>query len=72
MFVVTGIGVISAGASQAIERLRLLADDLERIEQGELPTAQPQRPCWKTIKSGDAQSRRWSATSMVTPALGRL
>lgn len=40
MFVVTGIGVISAGASQEIERLRLLADDLERIEQGELPTTQ--------------------------------
>lgn len=40
MFVVEGIGVISPGARWEIERLRLLADDLERIEQGELPTAQ--------------------------------
>lgn len=40
MFVVTGIGVISPGAQWEIERLRILADDLERIEQGDLPTAQ--------------------------------
>lgn len=40
MFVVTGIGVISPGARREIERLRNLADDLERIEAGDLPTAQ--------------------------------
>lgn len=38
MFIVSDTGVISQAAHQEIARLRSLADDLERISSGELPS----------------------------------